>query len=241
MAAISFLVFIASTLAIWAGLFLLKFLGRWKERNGALFIGVGVGILFASFLDLTKETAGIGTSSLRSPLDLLNLVALGTGLLAFLVFHASGREGSNPSLALLYLWAALGIGFHSAGEGMVIGYDFTTGATVLSLSQISSYLLHKAGEGLTIGLLLIQGGYRWRHAGLSGLIAGFPTLLGVFAGIAGIPASLSTLFFAVGAGATIYMVNKQAGLTGGPSYKAVLGIFLGFLYMYFSGVLHQFE
>ncbi len=239
---LSIVTFTAATLAIYAGLALPKLLGRWTASKSTLLLAAGIGVLLAAFFDLLKETAGIGTSTLRSPTDVVDLVAFGIGLLVFLAVHASAgrRAGHVGSVALLYLWALIGIGFHGAGEGIVIGNDFLTGATVLSVFQVSSYLLHKIGEGFTIGLLFVQGGYAWRDGVLSGLLGGLPTFFGVLAGLSGLPGEALTILFAASAGATMFMVIRFATFTRRPTPQMILGAFLGFLYMFLSGVLHQF-
>lgn len=237
----SVVTFAAATLPIYVGLFLPSLSRRWEGGRRAFLYGVGIGILFASFFDLAKETAGISTSTLRSPLDFLNILSLAVGLLAFLALYRTKWMGQASSLLLLYLWALLGVGLHGVGEGIVIGYDFSTGATVLSIAQVGSFVLHKVGEGITIGIILMERGHLGRHAGLSGLVAGSPTFLGALAGVLGLSSYASTLFFAVSAGATIFMATKFASLAGGSSSRTIVGIFVAFLYMYISGVLHQFE
>lgn len=236
----SVVTFAATTLPIYVGLFLPR-LSRWEGGKKAFLYGVGIGILFVSFFDLAKETAGISTSTLRGPLDVFNVLSLAFGLLAFLVLFSKEWNERISSSLLLYLWALLGVGFHGVGEGIVIGYDFLTGATVFSFAQITSFVLHKVGEGITIGILLRERGDGIGHAGLSGLVAGSPAFLGALAGILGMPSYASTFFFAVSAGATIFMATKFASLAGGTTSRTVVGIFVAFLYMYVSGVLHQFE
>lgn len=236
--------FTVAMVPIYLGISLPRLSGRWEGGRRALFYGAGIGILSASFFDLLKETRGISTGTLNSVTDLFNVLALVLGLAAFLAVHSLAKRSQDglSSLPILYLWALLGVGFHSVGEGVIIGYDLVTGATVLSLPQLSSFALHKLAEGLTVGVLLVEGGYRLKHGGLSGLLAGFPIVLGTVAGISGLPAVLSTYFFATGAGATIYVLTRFAtNLGSASSSKVVIGIMLGFLYMYLSGVLHQFQ
>jgi hypothetical protein len=201
--------------------------------------GAGVGILFALFFDLMKETSGIGTSTLASPIDFLNLIALAAGLLV-LLFLSSKAPGTRANLILFYLWAVVGVGFHGLGEGIVIGYDFSTGATLLSLFQGLSYLAHKLGEGFTLGVLLAGNDYGTTQGLIGGFLAGSLILPGILAALLGLPGTLSTVFFAVGAGATMYVLAKFAALTGKVRYGTVIALLLGFSYMYFAGVLHQF-
>ncbi|MGH9876128.1 MAG: hypothetical protein ACRD5H_00690 [Nitrososphaerales archaeon] len=265
--------FLASVPAIYAGLFLLKLVKPTARREStkALAASIGVGILLASFYDLTKETAGISTGVLRSVEEAFNVITFSAVLLGFIALYAYTKrrdsannvnDNDNPSavvgtsinnlktattvpLVLTYAWAILGVGLHSMGEGIIMGYDFSTGATSLSPSQISSFVLHKIGEGFTIGVLTMYNHNNTtsknRHLLATGAIAAVPTMAGAAMGYALFPSILSTYLFAAAAGATIFIITIFVTLMASPRYSVPIGILVGFLFMYFSGVLHQFE
>lgn len=234
---------LASLPAIYAGIFWFKFIRSKSEASKDLAIYLAIGILLASLYDLTKETAGLSGSTLRSPADAFNVLAFSIALLGFIGIHAYTKSANNASLPLLtaYIWAILGVGLHSVGEGAIIGYDFSTGATSLSGFQIASFALHKAGEGFTIGILLMRGNFTTKHAIPTGILAGLPILVGAGMGFSGIPAVFATYFFAAAMGATIFVITKFVRLTGSLKQTTAVGVLIGFLYMYFAGVLHQFE
>lgn len=234
---------LASLPAIYAGIFWFKFIRSKSEASRDFAIYLAIGILLASLYDLTKETAGLSGSTLRSPADAFNVLAFSIALLGFIGINAYTKSVNNASVPLItaYIWAIVGVGLHSVGEGAIMGYDFSTGATSLSGFQIASFTLHKAGEGFTIGMLLMRGNFATKHAIPTGVLAGLPTLVGVGLGFSGIPAVFATYFFAAAMGAIIFVITKFVRLTGSVKQTTVIGVLLGFLYMYFSGVLHQFE
>jgi len=228
----------AGILPVLLGVLIVYYVRGWYPNRRVILSGLAVGILGASFFDLVKETAGLSAASLRSMLDLANLAAFSAALLALLLIHKRYHddEGFMPSV---YAWAILGVGLHSVGEGVTIGYDFSTGFTLLSLPQITSFLLHKVGEGLTIGALLYS---VKSHAAITiplAVIAGAPVALGTLFGLAGLPPGTSTIFFAGGAGATLYAMLNMYPADKRPAFA--IALLLGFIYMYLSGVLHQFE
>ena len=261
--------FLASIPAIYAGLFLLKLIKPLTESialTRAIVASISIGILFASFYDLTKETAGIGTGVLKSLIDVFSIIVFSAVLLSFIALHSytnktsganntTNNDVDNPTiitstsktipLVLIYAWAILGVGSHSIGEGIIMGYDFSTGATSLSTAQISSFILHKIGEGFTIGVLVTYGLFKNRHLLPMGAFAGVPTIVGAVMGFALFSPTLATYFFASAAGATIFIITRFVYLTTTTSSRysngMLVGILAGFLFMYFSGVLHQFE
>lgn len=241
---------LASVPAIYIGLFFLKLIKARGESTKALAASISVGILLASFYDLTKGTAGIGTGVLKSVTDVFNVITFSAVFLGFIALYTytktkivkNNNDCTIDLLILTYAWTIFGIGLHSTGEGIIIGYDFATGVTSLSLAQISSFVLHKIAEGFTIGVLIIYGALKNRHALATGVIAGIPTVIGTAMGYALLPPTLHTYFFAASLGATIFIIIRLIHLITSSRYNGILiGILAGFLFMYFAGVLHQFE
>ncbi|MGH9925371.1 MAG: hypothetical protein ACRD5B_08330, partial [Nitrososphaeraceae archaeon] len=232
--------FLASVPAIYAGLFLSKIIKPIKKSTSykVLAGSIGIGILFASFYDLAKGTAGLGTGTLRNVTDVLNIITFSAVLAIFIAVYAYTTKINNVNknnnrqadditattgnslssaittvstvtipLILIYVWSIFGVGSHSIGEGIIMGYDFATGSTSLSPAQISSFILHKIGEGFTIGVLLLFSLVnKNRYIFITGAIAGLPTILGAGAGYALFPPSIATYFFAAAVGATISII-----------------------------------
>lgn len=246
------LVFIATVPGIFIGLFILKAL---KVRSASIkifAINISIGILFASLYDLFKSTSGISTGSLKTASDVYNIVFF---LIIFLGFnlmyrHINKKHQNNQNnnyvstiVYSAYLWALLGVGLHSMGEGIVIGYDFRTGATSLSFAQVSSFVLHKIGEGFTMSIFVVFGKLRNLHIFVIGSISTFPILIGSLMGYSLFSPSIATYFFAGAAGATVFIITKFITMVNNTNLysKASWGILIGFLFMYLSGVVHQFE
>lgn len=223
------------------GVMLPRLLGGWQDRRGKLFVGFSIGVLLFSFYDLMKETSGLSGSTLRTMVDVVNVLALSLVLAGFYALRSRLDGESAASLGLVYLWALLGVGFHGVGEGIVVGYDFASGFTVLSVSQVLSFALHKAGEGFTIGTLLAISKTKLSHFVSTALLSGIPIALGALLGLGGLPTGTSTVFFAAAVGATIYFVFRMSIIGGRETARLAVIILLGFVYMYLSGVLHQFE
>lgn len=232
----------AALVPVYIGVGLVQAVDHWPRRQGWL-LGSAGGILFASFFDLLKETAGLSTGTLRSANDVANIVAFSVALIVLLAFQQYGaRQGwiANGAL-LLYLWAIIGVGLHSLGEGVVIGYSFVTGVTTLSVAQGLSFALHKLGEGFTIGVVAALGAVRSRHLAVSALAGGVPATLGAVLGLGALGGTAVTIAFAASVGATVYVLARLLMREGTSREQTILGVLVGFLYMYFAGVLHQFE
>lgn len=238
---VSGLVLVGGFVPLLIGIILPRLFGGWQDRRGKLFVGFSIGVLLSSFYDLMKETSGLSGSTLRTVVDMANVLALSLTLVGFYVLHS--RLSGEPAvpLALAYLWALLGVGFHSMGEGIVAGYDFGSGYTILSVTQVLSFALHKVGEGFTVGTLLAMSNMKILHSLSTAVIGGTPVVLGALLGLGGLPTGTSTVFFAAAVGATIYFVFRLSVIGGRESPELVVAILLGFAYMYLSGVLHQLE
>lgn len=228
-------------LPILIGILIIRVVKGWESHRKVSLSGFAAGILLASFYDLMKETAGLSGSTLKGEIDALNVSLFSIALVVFYLVHRA-FSNSGTGIGVAYLWAVLGIGFHGFGEGIIIGYDFTTGFTILSTPQVLSFSLHKLAEGLTIGVLLYYSSrVRWIHPIANTIVAGVPVTFGTLLGLFGLPTGTSTIFFAMAAGATAYAVTNLFNPGGSRIANFALGILAGFLYMYFAGVLHQFE
>lgn len=229
----------AGVVPVLIGVLVIRLLKGWESNRRLPLSGLAIGVLFASFFDLLKGTSGLSSSTLKGVIDSLNVSLFSIALVVFYLFHRA--FGNERAIGLAYLWAVLGIGFHSVGEGIVIGYDFATGFTILSIPQVLSFTLHKLAEGITVGVVLYSSKVTLIHAVATSVVAGMPVALGTVLGLFGLPGGTSTIFFAAASGATVYAAVNLFNLDGGRRSGFALGMLAGFLYMYFAGVLHQFE
>lgn len=221
------------------GVLLVRAVRGWEQPRRRILSALVVGVLVANFYDLAKETAGLSGSTLRGVVDVLNVSFFAVALLGFYFAHQSLNGGGN--LWLAYLWALLGVGLHGMGEGIVIGYDFATGFTILSLPQALSFTLHKIAEGASIGVLVYAVRVGLTQSVTVSLVAGLPVAVGTLLGLFGLPGGTSTFFFASSAGATVYGMTTLFTSDRNGVRRYAVWILVGFLYMYFAGVIHQFE
>jgi zinc transporter ZupT len=137
---------------------------------------------------------------------------------------------------------AVGIGLHNLGEGLVIGTAYSTGEIALGTFLVIGFLLHNTTEGLGIVAPLAATAPPLRHLILLGAVAGVPTIAGAWIGGFSYSPVLTTLFFAIGAGAIaqvlwelwkLFARRPEGGLTR-PLNAA--GLIAGMAIMYVTGL-----
>jgi zinc transporter, ZIP family len=106
------------------------------------------------------------------------------------------------------LIVAVAIGLHNFAEGLAIGVSAATGAVGLATVLIIGFGAHNATEGFGIVGPLGETRPSWRWLALAGLIAGGPTFLGTIVGYQLSSAPLELLFYALAAGALIYVIGE---------------------------------
>jgi ZIP family zinc transporter len=216
----------------WAGL---------AERGRAFLHGAAAGALVFLLMDFFNLTASLGMGMTQWGFRALLVASVLAGLLAltFLEGHAEPRAVQIPDRTAL-LWAA-GIGFHSLGEGIIMGHNMHQGfGVVFQALPVLSFGLHKMVEGGTAGLLLSRTG---RLAELMGIVAvaGLPSLAGILIGFFGLPGSVGNVAYALGAGAVMFVLPKFLQGQGERDWvkTRALGVGLGFTFMYLTGLLHE--
>jgi ZIP family zinc transporter len=103
---------------------------------------------------------------------------------------------------------AAAIGLHNFAEGLAIGVSARTGAIALATLLIIGFGLHNATEGFGIVGPLAGTRPSWRWLGLAGLVAGGPTFLGSLVGYQVHSDPLELAFYALAAGAIIYVIGE---------------------------------
>ncbi len=128
---------------------------------------------------------------------------------------------------------AAAIGLHNFAEGLAIGVSASTGEIGLATVLIIGFAVHNATEGF--GIIGPLGDVRpsWRWLAVAGLIGGGPVFLGSMLGYTVNSQPLELAFYAVSAGAILYVVgeiwtamrklgHRELGLA-----MLALGVFLG--------------
>jgi ZIP family zinc transporter len=103
---------------------------------------------------------------------------------------------------------AIAIGLHNFAEGLAIGVSARAGEISLATELIVGFALHNATEGFGIVGPLGSVVPSWRWLGLVGLIGGGPTFLGAMAGYEVTSEPLELVFYAVAAGAILYVIGE---------------------------------
>lgn len=122
----------------------------------------------------------------------------------------SVRDPDRDDRAALHrgLTVAVAIGLHNLAEGLAIGVSAATGAIGLATVLIIGFGAHNATEGFGIVGPLGDTRPSWRWLALAGLIGGGPTFLGTVIGYQVTSAPLELLFYALAAGALIYVIGE---------------------------------
>jgi ZIP family zinc transporter len=103
---------------------------------------------------------------------------------------------------------AAAIGLHNFAEGLAIGVSASAGEIGLATVLIVGFAVHNATEGF--GIIGPLGDVRpsWRWLAVAGLVAGAPTFIGAIVGYNVDSEPLELLFYAVSAGAILYVVGE---------------------------------
>ena len=237
---------------VFLGLLWLPFLRSMPRVWMDFWISLTVGLLAFLGIDTFRESLEI-LSRVPEYLNGLMLTALGavgaflalTGLDRFL---ARGRPGAaTPSRGLaLSMMIAVGIGLHNLGEGLAIGAAYTLGEVALGSFLILGFTLHNTTEGLAILSPLVEDRVSLRDLALLGFIGGAPTIAGTWTGAFTYSDPLSLLFLGIGGGAIAQVLRilvRARARAGESSVDAmakprnVAGLAVGFLLMYFTGLL----
>ena len=103
---------------------------------------------------------------------------------------------------------AAAIGLHNFAEGLAIGVSASTGEIGLATVLIIGFAIHNATEGF--GIIGPLGDIRpsWSWLLTAGLVGGAPTFLGTIVGYNVTSEPLELLFYAVSAGAILYVIGE---------------------------------
>jgi zinc transporter ZupT len=231
---------------VFLGLLWLPFLrgvGRhWLDFFLSLTMGLLVFLGVDALIEAT-ETAGLVAGAFQGgALVLMGIV--GTPLLLAALGRWRGGAGDGEARSPLYVASliALGIGLHNLGEGLVIGTAYSTGEIALGTFLVIGFLLHNTTEGLGIVAPLASSRPSVRQLAVLGAVAGVPTIAGAWIGGFSYSPVLTTLFFAIGAGAIIQVLwelwklfaRRSAGGLTRP--LNAIGLLTGMIIMYVTGL-----
>lgn len=122
---------------------------------------------------------------------------------------SAGTDARGRSQALwVGMTVAAAIGVHNFAEGLAIGVSASSGEIGLATMLIVGFAIHNATEGF--GIIGPLGSVRpsWSWLLVAGLVAGAPTFLGTIVGYKVTSEPLELLFYAVSAGAILYVIGE---------------------------------
>jgi len=175
---------------------------------------------------------------------IIAIVGICLGVFGLVFTDQKIREKADTTSSEKMAWLiALAIGLHNMGEGLAVGITVSAGATALASSLIVGFALHNLSEGIAIVGPLASGGKMPSAKRLIGLgaLAGGPTIIGAFIGLSWFANSLAILFFAIAAGAILYVCVevlsriKKKDAEAGPWYLHG-GVVAGLLVMYITSL-----
>jgi len=248
---------VATFVPLYLGLVAPTILGRGANRS-SFFIATSSGIILWFFLDVMGDAALLDINqrfggNYTHPI-LAGAFALGILLLLGLerwsgrrpaeeieVGSTTAREWVQATFAISLI-AALGIGFHSLGEGITIGSVIRDKASIIEaiggISPGLAYVIHKFLEGFVVGTFALLARSRYSQIVILGIVSGLPTIIGFFAGLPSVVES--TYFFALGGAGAAYIELKLVPLFARRNlfYNSILFFLLGFYSMYLAGLFH---
>lgn len=145
---------------------------------------------------------------------------------------ATANEAARKRALDLGLAIAIGIGLHNFSEGLAIGAAAAANRISLAVLLVIGFGLHNATEGFGIVGPLAGAEVRptWGWLGLMGLIGGGPTFLGALIGGSFTSEWVTLAFFAVAAGAILYVIGELFEVGKRANWGATLwGVFAGVL------------
>jgi zinc transporter ZupT len=235
----------AGVIPVFIGLLWLPFVRSIERRWIDFFLSLTIGLLVFLGVDALEEALAT-SASVPGAFQGLALVLLGLVGTPVLI-GALGQWRAQARGERSALWVAgliaFGIGIHNLGEGLAIGTSYATGEIALGTFLVIGFLLHNTTEGLGIVAPLADERPRFGTLVMLGAMAGVPTVIGAWIGGFTYSPLWTTLFFAIGAGAIVLVVDELWRLFARRSPGGLLaplnaaGVLIGMLVMYATGLL----
>ena len=181
-------------------------------KDGANSFGHLAGLVALVIGGFAAGSAGLGIIERRLRPSTPPPVRGGSGEVALTADEAAALASETDEVRRRALQTgvviAIAIGLHNFAEGLAIGVSARAGEISLATVLIVGFALHNATEGFGIVGPLGSVVPSWRWLGLVGLIGGGPTFLGAMAGYEVTSEPLELAFYAVAAGAILYVIGE---------------------------------
>lgn len=256
---------------VYLGFFPLPFLRRLGTAGFTFLVAFSVGVLAFLVIDLGAEAmegADKMVAAMQVPesatgavpaLDERLYYAVGPGLAPYVGYallvvglavgvlglvaagRVADRRVAEPGLKLAGL-VALGIGLHNLGEGLAVGAAVSAGNLALASVLVTGFAIHNTTEGIAIvGPVAERRALPFLTLVLLGALAGVPTIFGALLGLSVYANALAVVFFAIGAGAVLYVIVEVLAALGKDGAQGVPwglhgGVAAGLLVMYVTSL-----
>lgn len=227
------------------GLAWLPFIRRLSQKRISFFLALTAGLLLFIGVDSAEEALEVSAENLAGSMNgaLLALVSAGCAFLA--LQYVSGRlvstAGSGSAMGAA-LMVSVGIGLHNFGEGLALGAAISLGSAAFSTYLLAGFAMHNTTEGIAIASPLAGRSRVARRLAALGVVAGFPAVLGAWAGGFAYSPISSVVFLAVGSGAAFQVAVTVArwvarGPGGLASPHVCGGLAAGLIIMYATSIV----
>ena len=235
----------AGVIPVLLGLLWYPFLRRIDRKWIHFYLSLTVGLLAFLVVDAFEDTLQ-ASALVPAGFQAAGLIAVGV-IGAIVGLKALGnlgrsKSGASSGLTVAYL-IATSIGLHNLGEGLAIGAAFSLGEIALGSFLVIGFALHNTTEGLAIVAPIAEKRPALRHFAFMGAIAGFPTVLGAWAGGFSYSPTLATFFLALGTGAILQVIVEVTKLVQRSWPRGLFtplnatGLLLGLLVMYGTALM----
>jgi len=219
------------------------FLRRLQKTSLDFITYVTVGLLAFLTIDALHESGEV-IDQLPGVLNGSALMVLGIIGTIFILMGIEKRNeehavsgGSNAMIAWL---VALAIGLHNLGEGLAIGSAYVLGEMTLGAMLVVGFTIHNATEGIAIVTPILKDRININRLIYLGALGGIPTIFGCWIGAFTYSPLWSILFLGIGAGALIQVIVLILSRRSRKELLQplnVLGLLIGYLVMYGTGIL----
>jgi len=219
------------------------FLRRLKKNSLNFITYITVGLLAFLTIDALHE-AGEVAEHLPGVLNGTALIVLGAMGTIFVLLGIENRnkeqtklDSNNVAVAWLVAFA---IGLHNLGEGLAIGSAYVLGEMTLGALLVVGFTIHNTTEGIAIVTPILKERVNINRLIYLGALGGIPTIFGCWIGAFTYSPLWSILFLGIGAGALIQVIililsRRQMNEILQP--LNILGLLVGYLIMYGTGIL----
>lgn len=219
------------------------FLRRLRKKSMDFITYLTVGLLAFLTIDALFE-AGEVAEQLPGVFNGMALIILGVVGTLLILFGIGKREqtnidSTNNNIRIAWL-VALGIGLHNLAEGLAIGSAYVLGEMGLGAMLVVGFTIHNTTEGVAIVAPILKDRIRINQLIGLGALAGVPTIFGCWIGAFTYSTLWSIFFLGIGAGALIQVILLILGRRKKEEILQpinILGLFMGYLIMYSTGLL----